>query len=91
MIMLLQAVKRDGRRYMNPVPTKVGGFSVMFKVGPRFFLDAAARSPDGLRGGHARRGAVDEPLAQARAIALDEVEQFFRVFNLQQSKFDGSA
>jgi hypothetical protein len=45
--MLLQPAKRDGRRYMNPVPTKVGGLSVMFKVGPRFFLDAKARSPRG--------------------------------------------
>jgi len=45
--MLLEPAKRDGRRYMNPVPTMVGGMSVMFKVGPRFFLDAAARSPQG--------------------------------------------
>jgi L-ascorbate metabolism protein UlaG (beta-lactamase superfamily) len=45
--MELQPARRDGRRYLNPVPTKVGGFSVMFKVGPRFFLDAKARSPRG--------------------------------------------
>ena len=43
--MLLQAARRHGRRYLNPVPTKVGGLSLMFKVGPRFFLDAKARSP----------------------------------------------
>ena len=43
--MLLQPAWRDGRRYVNPVPTKVGGPSLMFKVGPRFFLDAKARSP----------------------------------------------
>lgn len=30
---------------MNPVPTQVGGLSTMFKVGPRFFLGAAERSP----------------------------------------------
>jgi len=30
---------------VNPVPTKVGGFSMIFKVGPRFFLGAKARSP----------------------------------------------
>jgi L-ascorbate metabolism protein UlaG (beta-lactamase superfamily) len=30
---------------MNPAPTKVGGLSTMFKVGPRFFFGAAARSP----------------------------------------------
>src|SRR5580692_4595059 len=43
--MLLQPARRDGRRYVNPAPTKVGGPSLMFKVGPRFFLDAKARSP----------------------------------------------
>ena len=43
--MLLQPARRDGRRYVNPVPTKVGGFSTIFKIGPRFFLDAKARSP----------------------------------------------
>jgi len=30
---------------VNPVPTQVGGLSIMFKIGPRFFLGAAARSP----------------------------------------------
>ena len=45
--MLLEPARRNGRRYMNPVPTKVGGLSVLFKVGPRFFLDAKARSPQG--------------------------------------------
>ncbi len=43
--MLLQPARRDGRRYVNPVPTKIGGLSIMFKVGPRFFLDAKARAP----------------------------------------------
>jgi L-ascorbate metabolism protein UlaG (beta-lactamase superfamily) len=43
--MLLQPVRRDGRRYLNPVPTKVGGLSLMFKIGPKFFLGAKARSP----------------------------------------------
>jgi L-ascorbate metabolism protein UlaG (beta-lactamase superfamily) len=43
--MPLEPARRDGRRYLNPVPTKVGGFSVMFKVGPRFFLAAKDRSP----------------------------------------------
>jgi L-ascorbate metabolism protein UlaG (beta-lactamase superfamily) len=36
---------REGKRFTNPVPTQVGGLSIMFKVGPRFFLGAAARSP----------------------------------------------
>ncbi len=43
--MPLLPAKRDGGRYVNPVPTTVGGLSLMFKVGPRFFLGAAARSP----------------------------------------------
>src|ERR1700684_3745592 len=43
--MALLPAKRDGGRYINPVPTKVGGLSLMFKVGPRFFFGAAARSP----------------------------------------------
>jgi len=47
MSMLLQPARRNGRRYLNPVPTRVGGFSVMFKVGPQFFLGAKARSPRG--------------------------------------------
>ena len=37
--------KREGKKFLNPVPTKVGGISLMFKIGPRFFLGAAARSP----------------------------------------------
>lgn len=45
MVMPLLPAKRDGRRYVNPVPTTVGGLSLMFKVGPRFFFGAAARSP----------------------------------------------
>jgi hypothetical protein len=43
--MLLQPARQLSRRYLNPVPTKVGGFSLIFKVGPRFFLGAKARSP----------------------------------------------
>src|SRR5579859_1803813 len=43
--MPLQPAKRLGKRFENPVPTKVGGFSTMFKVGPRFFFGAASRSP----------------------------------------------
>lgn len=45
--MLLEPARRDGRRYLNPEPTKVGGFSLMFKIGPRFFLEAKTRSPCG--------------------------------------------
>ena len=43
--MTLTAAQRMGNRYVNPVPTKVGGLSTIFKVGPRFFTGAAARSP----------------------------------------------
>jgi len=37
--------KRKGKQFMNPVQVKVGGLSLMFKIGPRFFLGTAARSP----------------------------------------------
>lgn len=43
--MPLQTAQRQGKRYLNPVPTKVGGISTIFKVGPRFVLGGAARSP----------------------------------------------
>ena len=43
--MTLLPAKRIGRKYMNPVPTQVGGLSIMFKVGPQFFFGAKARSP----------------------------------------------
>jgi L-ascorbate metabolism protein UlaG (beta-lactamase superfamily) len=45
MVMPLFPARRNGRRFVNPVPTNVGGLSVMFKVGPQFFLGVAARSP----------------------------------------------
>ena len=43
--MTLHKAERNGPRFLNPVPTSVGGLSIMFKVGPSFFLDTAARSP----------------------------------------------
>jgi L-ascorbate metabolism protein UlaG (beta-lactamase superfamily) len=43
--MQLKPAQRLGKRYVNPVPTQVGGLSTIFKVGPRFFTGAAARSP----------------------------------------------
>ena len=42
--MALLPAEWDGSRYINPVPTKVGGLSLMFKMGPRFFFGAAARA-----------------------------------------------
>jgi L-ascorbate metabolism protein UlaG (beta-lactamase superfamily) len=43
--MLLQPARRAGRRYLNLVPTKVGGILLALKVGPQFVLGATARSP----------------------------------------------
>jgi len=43
--MPLKRAERLGRRFLNPVPTKVGGLSIIFKIGPQFFLDTASRSP----------------------------------------------
>jgi L-ascorbate metabolism protein UlaG (beta-lactamase superfamily) len=45
MTMHLQPAQRDRRRFLNPVPTKVGGFSLMFKVAPKLFLEAKTRVP----------------------------------------------
>jgi L-ascorbate metabolism protein UlaG (beta-lactamase superfamily) len=44
-MMALLPAERDGNRYINPVLTEAGGLSLMFKVDPRFFFGAAARSP----------------------------------------------
>jgi L-ascorbate metabolism protein UlaG (beta-lactamase superfamily) len=44
-MMALLPAERDGSRYLNPLPTRVGGLSLMFRVGPRFLFGAAARSP----------------------------------------------
>jgi L-ascorbate metabolism protein UlaG (beta-lactamase superfamily) len=41
----LTRARREKNRYLNPVPTKVGGLSTLFKAGPRIFLDRALRSP----------------------------------------------
>ena len=43
--MPLLPARKVGKRFVNPVPTDVGGLSTMFKVGPKFFFGAAARSP----------------------------------------------
>jgi L-ascorbate metabolism protein UlaG (beta-lactamase superfamily) len=42
---LLQPARRNGRQYLNPVPTTIGGLSMIFKMGPEFFFGAKARSP----------------------------------------------
>jgi L-ascorbate metabolism protein UlaG (beta-lactamase superfamily) len=41
----LTRAQREKNRYVNPVPTEVGGISLMFKVGPRILFGGAARSP----------------------------------------------
>ena len=44
--MTIQKARRNGSRYLNPVPTTVGGFSTALKVLPEFlFGDRAKRSP----------------------------------------------
>jgi len=43
--MPLTVARRVGKRYMNPVPTEIGGLSTIFKVGPRLFIGKAERSP----------------------------------------------
>jgi L-ascorbate metabolism protein UlaG (beta-lactamase superfamily) len=43
--MPLEPAVRVGKEFQNPVPTQIGGLSLMFKIGPRFFLGSAARSP----------------------------------------------
>jgi L-ascorbate metabolism protein UlaG (beta-lactamase superfamily) len=43
--MTLRPAVREGKYFVNPVPTDVGGLSTIFKVGPRFFFGRAGRSP----------------------------------------------
>ena len=46
MKMPITQARRQGKHFMNPVPTKVGGMSIFFKVGPRFLLGTGGRTPD---------------------------------------------
>jgi len=41
----LTKAQREKNRYLNPVPTKVGGLSTIFKVGPRILFGGATRTP----------------------------------------------
>jgi len=50
MNMSIMQARRDGKRFLNPVPTKFSGLSIMFKVGPEFFFGGAKRTPAGLLG-----------------------------------------
>jgi L-ascorbate metabolism protein UlaG (beta-lactamase superfamily) len=47
---MLEPARREGRRFLNPVPTGIGGISVMFKVLPKFLFGARARSPQSTLG-----------------------------------------
>jgi L-ascorbate metabolism protein UlaG (beta-lactamase superfamily) len=42
---LLHRAKRKGRRFLNPVPTTVGGFGLVFKVLPLYFGNKAEAEP----------------------------------------------
>ena len=42
---LLERAKRQGGRYLNPVPTVLGGFGLVFKVLPLYLKNKAEREP----------------------------------------------
>ena len=42
---ILRRAARVGQRFSNPVPTKIGGFSTMLKVLPRFLMNKAETVP----------------------------------------------
>lgn len=44
MAMLRRATK-EGRRFLNPVPTQIGGLSTIFKVLPQFLSNKAEKTP----------------------------------------------
>jgi L-ascorbate metabolism protein UlaG (beta-lactamase superfamily) len=44
MTMLLRA-KKAGRKFLNPVPTSIGGFGTLFKVLPRFLSSKEEKTP----------------------------------------------
>jgi L-ascorbate metabolism protein UlaG (beta-lactamase superfamily) len=42
---MLRGAKKEGRRFMNPVPTTIGGFGTIFKVLPRFLSSKVEKFP----------------------------------------------
>jgi L-ascorbate metabolism protein UlaG (beta-lactamase superfamily) len=42
---LLKRVQKSGRKFLNPVPTKVGGLSTVWKVLPQYFKNSAEVEP----------------------------------------------
>ena len=41
----MERAKRQGGKYLNPVPTALGGFGLAFKVLPMYFKNKAEREP----------------------------------------------
>ena len=60
---MLRRARKAGRKFLNPVPTTIGGFGTIFKVLPRFLSNKAEKFPrdaagavqDGCRGVCGRR------------------------------------
>jgi L-ascorbate metabolism protein UlaG (beta-lactamase superfamily) len=42
---MLNRARKEGRKFLNPVPTTIGGFSTLFKVLPRFLSNKAEKFP----------------------------------------------
>jgi L-ascorbate metabolism protein UlaG (beta-lactamase superfamily) len=42
---MLRRAKKEGRRFLNPVPTTIGGFGTIFKVLPRFLSNKVEKFP----------------------------------------------
>jgi L-ascorbate metabolism protein UlaG (beta-lactamase superfamily) len=42
---MLRGAKREGRRFVNPIPTTIGGFGTIFKVLPRFLSNKVEKFP----------------------------------------------
>jgi L-ascorbate metabolism protein UlaG (beta-lactamase superfamily) len=42
---MLQRARKEGRKFLNPVPTSIGGLGTIFKVLPRFLSNKAEKFP----------------------------------------------
>ena len=42
---MLRRAKKAGRKFLNPVPTTIGGFGTILKVLPRFLSNKAEKFP----------------------------------------------
>jgi L-ascorbate metabolism protein UlaG (beta-lactamase superfamily) len=45
MMTMLRRASKEGRKFLNPVPTTIGGFGTFFKVLPRFLSSKEEKSP----------------------------------------------